>query len=741
MQQLNALHAETLHAETLHALSVKEIERFVHTPLTKIKSKIQAIIHTPRDGSDWVRNVTRRDTWAFAAQEIHQDNISLPAWVQNLTTPTAKFGAVPPWAANLTDASISPCDDFYTYACGEWEKNVVIPKDKTEIMYTFEKATDRIADLMKNFLQSDRGKAGTLYRSCTDVKTIDARGLAPYADDETVNKVEAVKDEHSLMLALASISRINGNALFAFSVDADSADPTKYAFYLNQAGLSLPDQTMYTNPKMKPLVGAYAQEQVKIFQMVGVSAADAANWSKASMELEAEIAKITTPPTQARSATGAKAYTMAELINATGLKWDVFFEGLGKAVGKDRAEIRSFSSMQYFQSISKMIKTVPMSHFRAYLQWQLLMLLIGHLPEKYVNAKLAINKDLFGQAKFPPRWRMCHDTLASTVPQLLSRLYVEKAYNEHSGEMATHMLRQVQKAFHDLVSSAKWIEPVRAAALSKLRHMFLEVGHPAKWQGFSPTVDQKEWYENSIKMAKWAVETALAKLGSTVNRRSWGDSGPMEVNAAYQSHVNGLFIPAGVLQAPIYSSEFPIGWNFGSLGVLMGHEMTHGFDDQGRRYDEKGRLKDWWTANVTAEYSARAKCIGDYYSTYKVYGKPVNGQLTMGENIADNGGLRIAWEALMRVVRMIQSDQTAASRSGKQMVDSVVGKQFFLAWAQMWCTKIPKKSALLRLNTDVHAPDSVRVNAPLSQFPEFASIFGCKAGTKMNPKAPRCRLW
>jgi len=388
-----------------------------------------------------------------------------------------------------------------------------------------------------------------------------------------------------------------------------------------------------------------------------------------------------------------------------------------------------------------MIKSRPAASFQPYLQWNVLMLLIGHLTEDMVKAKLGINKDLFGVNKFPPRWRMCHDTLASEVPTLLSKLYIDNAYHQRDGEIASHMLGHVHKAFEKLINNTEWIAPVRAAALSKLQSMFLEVGHPKSWLKFDPSVNEKKWYENSIKMARWAVQTALNKLGTTVERRSWGDSGvmcPMAVNAAYASHVNGLFIPAGVLQTPFFSDGYPVGWNFGALGVLMGHEMTHGFDDQGRQYDNTGKLSNWWTKDVLAEYKKRAQCMGSYYSTFKEFGKSVNGNLTMGENIADNGGMRIAWDAMQAVLATLQQSLSVNQR---QSARAVAGKQFFLSWAQMWCAKTSKKAALLALATDVHAPDNVRVNAPLSQFPEFGETFGCKPGSKMNPTSPRCRLW
>jgi predicted metalloendopeptidase len=314
---------------------------------------------------------------------------------------------------------------------------------------------------------------------------------------------------------------------------------------------------------------------------------------------------------------------------------------------------------------------------------------------------------------------------------------VDKAFKEKDKSIANQMVRQVQSAFSRLLKSAEWLGPARSAALSKLNNMFLEVGHPTAWLKFAPSVDEKQWFENSVAMSEWQVKTALAKLGTSVKRRAWGDSGPMEVNAAYKQHVNGLFIPAGVLQPPFFSDKYPEGWNFGGVGVLMGHEMTHGFDDQGRHFDDKGKLSDWWTKAVQIKYNKRAQCIASYYSSFKVFGKPVNGNLTLGENIADNGGIRLAWEAMQHALGHLET----LSAQRRKLIHATAAKQFFLSWAQTWCSKTSKKASLIDLATDVHAPNSVRVNAPLSQFPEFATTFGCKAGTKMNPKSPRCRLW
>jgi len=370
--------------------------------------------------------------------------------------------------------------------------------------------------------------------------------------------------------------------------------------------------------------------------------------------------------------------------------------------------------------------------------------LVTHLGDEFVNAELYLREAVFGIAKNPPRWRMCHDTLSIDVPQVLSKLYVDKAFDEHTRHVALNLVHNLRDVFATDLEGLPWLtEGTKKEALVKLKNMFAQVAHPNTYKKFPYKVKEHEWFENAIKMQKYQVVREMEKLGTKVDRQSWGSSGPMEVNAFYAMHVNGIFVPAGILQQPFFTASYPMAWNYGAIGTIIGHELTHGFDDQGSRFDEKGRLKKWWEKAVRDAYQSKKKCYVDYYSTYKVNGMPVNGNLTIGENIADNGGMRLAWTALQKLTEAHKFKLGAVHVTEEGLSNNLkdtANRQYFLAFAQTWCSKTHAKMAKVSLLTDVHSPDKVRVNAVLSNFKPFADTFQCKVGSKMNPEK-KCRLW
>jgi predicted metalloendopeptidase len=663
-----------------------------------------------------------------------------------LSRSAQEYGPVPPWAQKLVNTSVDPCDDFYEYACGTWLKNTEIPDDHTSWSYSFDTAKDKIANQMRKWMDEDKGTAGILFRSCSDIASVNAKGNKPYVTSPYIKVVNDVKDSASLMKAIAMMQHIDGTAFFDFSVSPDNADPTVYSFYLQQGGISLPDRSYYlTDTHKKLMTKLYPKKAAHIMKLCGVKDDTADAWIKQALVVETEIAKIM------KSQTVERTLYSKELLDRKGLKklvplfdWDQFFSDFGYPnVGMNRAEIR-VDDPEFFNELAKLLKAHPAEWFQPYLHWQLMSSLVTHLSEDFVNAELDLRETIFGVAKNPPRWRMCHDTLGVDVPQVLSKLYIEKAFDRHTRHVAMYLVHNLREVFAEDLKAMSWMtNKTLTVALEKLKNMFAQIGHPEKFKPFPYEVKEHEWFDNAVKMQKYQVIREMKKLGTKVDRQAWGTSGPMEVNAFYSMHVNGIFVPAGILQPPFFTASYPMAWNYGAIGTIIGHEMTHGFDDQGSRFDEKGRLKKWWDKSVVKAYTGKKECFEKAYSSYKVDGMHVKGNLTIGENIADNGGMRLAWLALKKLTEPHKFKVGPVNFNGKGLpkdLQLTAHKQFFLGWGQTWCSKTHKKMAKVSLLTDVHSPDKVRVNAVLSNFKPFADTFKCKAGANMNPES-KCRIW
>jgi len=647
-------------------------------------------------------------------------------------------GAVPSWAVPLVNATADPCDDFYEYACGTWLKNTPIPDDHNSWAYSFDTAKDRIADEMRKWMQEDKGTAGILFRSCTDIDSVNKKGNSPYVNSPYRQIADNISDAASLMKAIGMMQYLDGTAFFDFSVSPDNDDPTVYSFYLQQGGISLPDRSYYLDAQYAELrETVYPEAVVKVMQLCGLAADTALKWIKQALVVEAEIATIMKPNDVIRT------LFSKERLDRNGLKqlvpafdWDDFFVQFGYPnVGIGRKEIR-IDDPSFFTALSALIASHPAEYFMPYVQWQLMSSLITHLGTDFVNAELQLREKIFGPVKNPPRWRMCHDTLGVDVPQVLAKLYIDKGFAKETRNVALFMLHNLRASFKADLQTKQWLTAdTKKVALEKLHNMFAQVAYPTNFTPFPFPVVEHEWFDNAVKMAKYQIVREMDKLGTKVDRQSWGTSGPMEVNAFYSMHVNGIFVPAGILQPPFFTADRPMSWNYGSIGTLIAHELTHGFDDQGSRFDEEGRMKQWWDAAVQAQYDSKKTCFEEVYSSYTIEGEHVNGNLTIGENIADNGGMRIAWLALQQLVASSTTNDSDAAA-----VTRVANSQFFLAWGQTWCSKTQPKMAKLDLLTDAHSPDSVRVNAVLSNFEPFAQTFQCAAGARMNP-ASKCQVW
>mmetsp|Transcript_62050 Transcript_62050/g.146302 ORF Transcript_62050/g.146302 Transcript_62050/m.146302 type:complete len:742 (+) Transcript_62050:56-2281(+) len=631
------------------------------------------------------------------------------------------------------NAEVDPCEDFYEFSCGGWDKVTSIPAWQSSWARQWDGVTTRVEHLTYKALEKDHGPGGRFFRSCMDtdtIQTLGAKPLKPWLD-----AVELIKDHATLMQALARFAIADMNAFFSWWVDADSQDSSVNSFFVAQGGITMPDQTYYTEQTdaMARHRKAYTTMIVNIMKLAGRTQTEAEADSSNVMEVETAIARAMTSETAERDEHGKRATIeeLAEILPT--MDWKGWFTMLGTpALGSHKTGYLVVKNEAFLRKLDGIMKNVGLDRIRSYMRWQAAYNYAPFLSFPFEDELVAYNKDIYGISHLPPRWRKCFFSTGESMDMVVSKLFVDAAFPESARRAALEMLYEIRDQFNQTLQTKDWMDaPARAAAVHKLEHMFLEVGHPTTWpkstfETFEEFggIQDKRYFDNIVATNAFDVTNTLARLGKPVDRRRWGSSSATDVNSYYSRKVNGIFIPAGILQPPFYSQTQAVARNYGSVGAICGHEMTHGFDDVGREYDADGNRKGWWSPEVVSKFKERAACIADLFSSYQLFGRHVNGKLTLGEAIADSGGLKFSWESFVAKHSPSPEDR----------------KLFFIAMGQTWCDKEKRVGARAALLTDQHPPAKFRVIGTLSQFPEFAETFQCPVGSAMNPEK-RCHLW
>ncbi|KAJ1480896.1 hypothetical protein T484DRAFT_1900312 [Baffinella frigidus] len=664
-------------------------------------------------------------------------------------------------AEQLQDTHTSACEDAYEHVCGTFLKQR-LPKDKDEWLFAFDGVKSRIEDRMRNLLSSNKGNAGRLYRACLDKESIDHAGAAPLAP--YLEAVSLLQNASALGEAIAGLHRMNSKAFFTWSVGAD-ADSRNQVMYLEQGGLTLPDTTAYLMESKAEQPLALAGLVARVMELAGTSPAAAAQKAASVVAVERALAEMHLTHADERKANSLPPLSISQVAAGMsekgGLDWRAFFLSLGVApslVEGDEKVVRVLD-VEYFQKLCAFLAKHPPAFFQPYLEWRALSVLIGHLSKPFQEADLAFRKKLFGLSKDPPRWRICLHTLNTYAPDTVGKVYVRdsgvRRGQEEKGaggagktrEGVLAMLGELREEMKGVLQEASWMsEQSRTVALDKLGGMLFEVGGPSQNKELGFTAGGS-WFQDSVMMAQGLCSRQIQRMGTVLARDDWGgELGAMSVNAFYNVHANALFVPEALLRPPFLqkpSQDKKAGAgsasmspsDFGALGGLLGHEMTHGFDNVGRLFTPALIIKNWWDASTVGAYKERAECIGEHYASYSVQGHHVSGNLTLGEDLADMGGLHLAYRAMLHHRRSRGGTTgTHLARAAKQ--------EFFTAWAGTWCELATKQDAAQSIRTDPHAPARTRVNAALSWFPPFAEAFLCPAGSPMAARPPpACTLW
>ncbi|HEX7367128.1 MAG TPA: M13 family metallopeptidase [Pelobium sp.] len=663
-----------------------------------------------------------------------------PVLAQNKTAPTQKKLID---VANM-DLSVKPGDDFYTYANGTWLKNNPIPAKEVRwgsfnVLNDFNiNAVKTILTQAKNDKTAKPGsiekRVGDFYAAGMDSITIEKLGFTPIKAD--LASVESINNIAEVLNAVATM-RTKGIAspLFSFYVDQDAKHPEEMIANLNQGGTTLPDRDYYLkdDERSKKIRAAYHDYVVKLFTLTGTPAKAAEQYAKDIFAIEKSLAaaKLTRVEMRDPYKTYHK-FAINDLSKTTpGLNWEDLLKKM-KVTGQDSILV---DNPAFFVKESEMLKTIPLSKWKVYLKWNVLKNAANNLSSPFVDASFKFSQALSGQKVPTPRWQKMSSLTDGTIGELLGQLYVKEYFKPEAKARMKELVSNLSKAFENRIEKQDWMsDATKQKALDKLHAFTPKIGYPDKWETYDGLVINRATYFKNLRNAnEWQYNKMIAKLGKPVDKTKWGMT-PPTVNAYYNPVINEIVFPAGILQFPFFDPNADDAVNYGGIGSVIGHEMSHGFDDEGSQYDKDGTLRNWWTAEDAKNFKARTEKLVDQFNAYTILDTVhVNGKLTLGENIGDLGGLNVAYEAF-KMTKQGQSDEKIDGFTPDQ--------RFFLAWAQVWRINILPETAAQFIIVDPHSPGQYRTIGPLVNMDAWYKAFNVKEGDKLyKASEDRIRIW
>ncbi|KAK7794358.1 hypothetical protein R5R35_007241 [Gryllus longicercus] len=671
-------------------------------------------------------------------------------------------------AVSMVDSrnpNVNPCEDFYEYACGGWAKANPIPDGKS-MWGTFGKLEQQNQLVVKNVLEKPQTeleseaerKAQMYYKSCMDVNdTIETLGAKPMLD--LLKKVGGWNitkgfnvEKWSLQETLQTLqNRYNMGGLFTWAVGEDDRNSSRHVIQIDQGGLTLPTRDNYLNKTGNAKVlAAYLEYMTKVGVLLGGEEKTTRDQMKAVIDFETELANITSPPEDRRDE--EKIYHKMALgevqKKAPFLNWQKYFsDAMPEGRKINDSEMVVVYAPDYLERLTKIIEEKNSTKegkiiLNNYLIWQTVRSLTACLSKAFRDAYRGLRKALIGSDGGEEPWRYCVTDTNNVIGFAIGAMFVREVFQGQSKPMAENMINEVRNAFKKNLKNLSWMDDeTRRAADEKADAITDMIGFPdyilnpqqldEKYKDLNIT--ENEYFQNNINVNLFNLKKNLEKLDQPVNKTRWGMT-PPTVNAYYTPTKNQIVFPAGILQAPFYDINHPHSLNYGGMGVVMGHELTHAFDDQGREYDRIGNLHQWWNNQTISKFKERTDCVVNQYSKYEINSKHLNGKQTLGENIADNGGLKAAYHAYL--------DWAANNLEDPPLpILNLTHRQlFFLSFAQVWCSSSTEEATKLQIDKDPHSPPKFRVIGPLSNLREFAEEFNCAPGTRMNPKK-KCEVW
>jgi len=660
------------------------------------------------------------------------------------SVPTIEAANLPGFDVANMDTSVSACANFFQYANGGWTAKNPIPAafsrwGRFEVLD--EQNIAVLHGILDQLLAKKSFKAGSneqkiadYYRSCMDEPGIEGQGITPLQPE--LDRIAAINDVASLQAEIARFHAYRIPAVFGFGAGQDFKNSQAVIAQAVQGGLGLPDRDYYTkdDEKSRQTRDEYAKHVARMFELMGDSSDRAAAEAKTVIDIERKLAENSSTRVQRRDPE-ANYHPMnrTELSALTPhFDWRNYFAG----VGLPTIDKINVGQPQFFKAADKFLTSISLDDWKTYLRWHLLNSSATTLSAKFVQEDFNFSgKYLQGTKEIQPRWRRCIVSTDRALGEALGQLYIQKTFTPAARARAQEMVKNLVEALRSDLTTLSWMsDETRKKAISKLDAFIRKIGYPDKWRSYEALqVSRGPFYNNTISARQFEVKRNLGKIGKPVDKTEWGMS-PPTVNAYYNPSINEIVFPAGILQPPFYDPKADDAFNYGGIGVVIGHEMTHGFDDSGARFDADGNLAMWWTPDDFKKFKERTDCVVNQFDSYEVEpGLHQNGKLVVGESVADLGGLAVAYAAYQKSLN---------GKKPRVIAGFTPEQRFFLGYAQIWAQNIRPEAARLRVATDPHPLGRFRVNGPLSNMPLFATAFQCKAGDPMvRPADKRCQIW
>jgi predicted metalloendopeptidase len=655
-----------------------------------------------------------------------------------------KSGATPSFDVNALDKSVDPCVNFYKFACGTWMANNPIPGDKTR-WGRFDELAEHNRAILHTILETYskpqikrdavQQKVGDYYGSCMDEKAINAAGNKPVQPE--LQRINAIKNRSELIAEMAHLYKEGVRTLFGFGAGPDLHDASIEIAHVMDGGITLPDRDYYLkqDAKSKDIQDHYVAHVQKMMELAGDKPEVAAAEAKAIMSLETDLAKANMDRVARRDPKNRDhKMTVAELEKiAPNFEFNKYFVD----TGAPKFSSINVANPEFFKTINDSLNSVPLDTWKTYLRWKYVRSMASMMSDDFVQENFNFwSKFLRGQKELEVRWKRCTAYTDGDLGEALGQLYVAKNFPPEAKQRTLDLVNQIEKSMGADLKTLPWMsDETKKKAEEKLNKVTNKIGYPDKWRDYSSVkIDRADFVGNTLRANEFEVHRQLNKIGKPVDKLEWGMT-PPTVNAYYSPSENNINFPAGILQVPFYGADRDLAVNYGGIGAVIGHELTHGFDDQGAKFDGNGNLTNWWTDGDKAEFEKRTGCLADEYSKFSpVEGVNLNGKLTLGENTADNGGVKLAYMALENLMKS-KPDAVLP-----KLEDFTPEQRFFLGYAQVWCQNVTPETSRMLAVTDPHSPGEFRVNGVVVNSEGFQKAFGCKAGQPMVSENA-CRVW
>jgi endothelin-converting enzyme/putative endopeptidase len=642
------------------------------------------------------------------------------------------------------DKSVDPCVDFYQYACGNWLKKAEVPADRPS-WQSFSELDESNLAIERGILEKAAAggagrnaidqKIGDLYGSCMDETAVNAKGIAPLKPE--LDRIAAVKDKAALIAELAHLRMIGYASLFSFYASSDLHNADQVIAQIDQGGLSLPDRDYYLKDdadkvEMRKHLADFATQ---LFTLSGQSAQQAGGSADTVLVVETLLAADAMDRTKRRDPKNRDHKMTRDEAVALAPEFSLnrFFAG----VGAPNFTALNVGNPDYFKQVDGVMATLPLESLKTYVTWHVLRAASPWLSQPFVEANFKMRQALTGQKQIQDRWKRCVNLVDGSLGEALGQRYVEATFGADGKQRMLKMVDALEGSLDNDIQNLSWMsDDTKKQAKVKLQAIRNKIGYPDVWRDYSSVVIKPNDLIGNVQRAdEFESKRQVAKIDKPLDRKEWGMT-PPQVNAYYSGSFNEIVFPAGILEPPFFDKNMDDAVNFGGIGLVIGHELTHGFDDQGRKFDPQGNLRDWWTEQDGKEFEKRVSCVADEYSNFvAVDTMKLNGRLTLGENTADNGGARIALAALEH---MIAEDKTG--KEGQSIDGYTPEQRFFLGFGRVWCEKQRPEYLRMQVSTNPHSPGKYRVDGVVQNMPEFQKAWGCKAGQPMVAENA-CHVW